>query len=124
QRKRVHRTLRMAARGPGAESTLSEMVQDGLSEDGTGGVAGADEQRVVRRQGHILASAASASRLGLDRRRKGLALRRATCRVRLWLHRRLLLAEHRNVAQRMELLPGNALWVGHPVLVAAGVATG
>ena len=38
------------------------------------------------------------------------------------LGRLCLLAEHRDVAQGMEVLPGNALRVGHPVLFATGVA--
>src|SRR5690606_7782175 len=45
-------------------------------------------------------------------------------RVGAWRRHGLAFVEYGDAAQRVEGLPGDALRIGHPVLLAAGVATG
>ena len=126
---------RTAAGGVGLEAATTDVVQCRLGQDAARRIVRAEEEDVqevgcaCRSMGNGVSSRTwRHGRLG---RRSGRSSPRcaswrqpASARSRRRLGCGALLTEDRNVVQRVELLPGDALRVGDPVLVAARVAAG
>src|SRR5687768_13323433 len=114
----MDRSLGMAARRESPEAALAHLIEKTFSENGTRRVSGADEQDVVGwlRHGRPRLAARRAGLHGDADRLAAWGGRRRAARGRI-TRRFLPLREDRNVVQRVEVLPGNALGIGDPVLL-------